>query len=63
MTYQKRAILITDTINVGDDDYRVMVVVTRPEAPAQSRDMETIKSEIERLLPGWIKPKIQAGEE
>ncbi len=55
--------MITDEINVGDDDYRVIVVVTRPEAPARSRDMETIKSEIERLLPGWIKPKIQAGEE
>ena len=62
MTHEKRSILITDTINVGDDNFRVMIIVSRPEAPAQSRDMETIKSEIERLLPGWIKPKIQAGE-
>jgi len=39
-----------------------MIVVTRPEDPVMERDMETIKGEVERLLPAWIKTKIQAGE-
>lgn len=57
-----RTIMIREKVEVSGDTFDVIIIVSRPEAPARSRDMETIKSEIERLLPGWIKPKIQAGE-
>ena len=62
MTEQRRAIVIADAVRVGDDDFSVMMVVSRPVDPARHRDMETIKAEIERLLPSWVKTKIQAGE-
>lgn len=62
MTTQTRSILIHQPIQVGDDDFQVMIVVTRPEDPVMERDMDTIKGEVERLLPAWIKTKIQAGE-
>jgi len=62
MTTQTRSILIHQPIQVGEDDFQVMIVVTRPEDPVMERDMETIKGEVERLLPAWIKTKIQAGE-
>ena len=62
MTEQKRAVVIAETVQVGDDDFSVMVIVTRPHDPVIDRDMDTIKGEVERLLPAWIKTKIQAGE-
>lgn len=62
MTEQKRAIVINETVQVSDDDFSVMVIVTRPPEPVIDRDMDTIKGEVERLLPAWIKTKIQAGE-
>ena len=62
MTEEKRAVVIAETVQVGDDDFSVMVVVTRPHDPVIDRDMDTIKAEVERLLPAWIKTKIQAGE-
>ncbi len=57
-----RAIAIEETVTVAGDDFTVTLIVSRPETPAVERDMETIKAEIARLLAGWIKPKIQAGE-
>ena len=62
MTHEKRSILVNDIVTVGADDFTVTLIVSRPETPAVERDMETIKAEIARLLAGWIKPKIQAGE-
>ena len=57
-----RTIVIREKVEVSGDVFRVSVMVSRPAAPVLERDMQTIKAEIERLLPGWIKPKIQAGE-
>ena len=57
-----RTINISETVQVGEDDFSVMVIVTRPADPVIDRDMDTIKGEVERLLPAWIKTKIQAGE-
>ena len=62
MTEQKRVVVISETVQVGDDDFAVMVFVTRPKDPVIDRDMDVIKGEVERLLPAWIKTKIQAGE-
>ena len=62
MSEQKRAVVIAETVQVGEDDFSVMVIVTRPAGPVIDRDMDTIKGEVERLLPAWIKTKIQAGE-
>ena len=62
MTHEKRSILVNDIVTVGADDFTVTLIVSRPETPAVERDMETIKAGIARLLAGWIKPKIQAGE-
>lgn len=62
MTEEKRAVVIAETVQVGEDDFSVMVIVTRPHDPVIDRDMDTIKGEVERLLPAWIKTKIQAGE-
>ena len=62
MSEQKRAVVIAETVLVGEDDFSVMVIVTRPPDPVIDRDMDTIKGEVERLLPAWIKTKIQAGE-
>ena len=62
MTEQKRAVVIAETVQVGEDDFSVMVIVTRPHDPVIDRDMDVIKGEVERLLPAWIKTKIQAGE-
>jgi len=62
MSEQKRAVVIAETVQVGDDDFSVMVIVTRPPEPVINRDMDTIKAEVERLLPAWIKTKIQAGD-
>ena len=58
----RKTINISETVQVGTDDFLVVVTVTRPPQPALDRDMDIIKSEITRLLPGWIKPKIQAGD-
>ena len=62
MSEEMRAIVINETVQVGEDDFSVMVIVTRPPEPVIDRDMDTIKGEVERLLPAWIKTKIQAGE-
>ena len=62
MSEQKRAVVIAETVQVGDDDFSVMVIVTRPHDPVIDRDMDVIKGEVSRLLPAWIKTKIQAGE-
>ena len=58
----RKTVNISETVQVGTDDYLVVVTVTRPAQPALDRDMDTIKAEITRLLPGWIKSKIQAGD-
>ena len=57
-----RAISIQETVDVSGDEFKVMVIVTRPADPITDRDMDTIKAEVERLLPAWIKTKIQAGD-
>lgn len=62
MTHETRAILVNDVVTVGSDDFTVTLILSRPVAPVLQRDMETIRAEIERLLPGWVKPKIQAGD-
>ena len=62
MTEQKRVVVISEAVLVGEDNFEVMVFVTRPKDPVIDRDMDTIKAEVERLLPAWIKTKIQAGE-
>ena len=62
MTEQKRVVVISETVQVGEDDFSVMVFVTRPKDPVIDRDMDVIRGEVERLLPAWIKTKIQAGE-
>jgi hypothetical protein len=62
MTAEKRSIVVHDVVQVGDDDYAVTLILSRPPQPALDRDMDIIKAEISRLLPGWIKPKIQAGD-
>lgn len=55
-------ISIVDKVSVDGDDFFIQMTLTRPVDPARHRDMETIKAEIERLLPSWVKTKIQAGE-
>lgn len=62
MTTQQRSILVNDVVVVGEDSFTVTLILSRPHEPVLDRDMETIRSEVGRLLPGWIKPKIQAGE-
>lgn len=62
MTHETRAILVNDVVTVGTDDFTVTLIVSRPHEPDIERDMEVIKGEVERLLPGWVKTKIQAGE-
>ncbi len=62
MTTQKRSIVVDEVVSVGEDQFKVTLIVSRAVAPALERDMQIIKGEIERLLPGWIKPKIQAGD-
>jgi len=62
MGEEKRAVVVSEIVQVGDDDFQVMVIVTRPSDPVISRDMSTIEGEVQRLLPGWIKSKIQAGD-
>ena len=57
-----RTIVIREKVEVSGDTFDVMVMVSQPEDPAIKRDMKVIKGEVERLLPGWIKPKIQAGD-
>lgn len=57
-----RTIVIREKVEVSGDTFDVMVMVSQPEDPAIKRDMDVIKGEVERLLPGWIKPKIQAGD-
>lgn len=59
---EPKTISVQTTVTIDQDDFNVVLSVTRPAAPGLHRDMDTIKAEIERLLPGWIKPKIQAGE-
>ena len=62
MTTEKRSILVNDVVSVADDEFTVTLILSRPADPVLDRDMETIKAEVARLLPGWIKPKIQAGD-
>lgn len=57
-----RTIVIREKVEVSGDTFDVVVMVAQPEDPAIERNMQTVKAEIERLLPGWIKPKIQAGD-
>lgn len=54
--------MVDEVVSVGEDQFKITLIVSRAVAPALDRDMHIIKSEIERLLPGWIKPKIQAGD-
>ena len=54
--------VISEAVLVGEDNFEVMVFVTRPKDPVIDRYMDVIKGEVERLLPAWIKTKIQAGE-
>lgn len=60
--FDMRAISIQETVDVLGDEFKVTVFVTQPAEPITERDMDTIKGEVERLLPAWIKTKIQAGE-
>ena len=46
MSEQKRAVVIAETVQVGEDDLSVMVIVTRPAGPVIDRDMDTIKGEV-----------------
>ena len=62
MTTQTRSILVNETVTVGVDDFIVTLILSRPVEPEVDRDMQTIRNEVERLLPNWIRPKIQAGE-
>ena len=62
MTTQTRSILVNDVVTVGSDDFTVTLILSRPIEPELDRDMQIIKAEIERLLPGWIRSKIQAGD-
>ena len=62
MTTEKRSVLVNEVVTVGADDFTVTLILSRPVTPALDRDMETIRAEVKRLLAGWIKPKIQAGE-
>lgn len=62
MTQQTRSILVNDVVTVGTDDFTVTLIVSRPHEPDTDRDMEVIKGEIARLLPAWVKTKIQAGD-
>ena len=54
--------MVAESVTVGSDEYRVQLVLSRPPEPELDRDMEVIKSEIERLMPAWIRSKIEAGE-
>lgn len=60
--FDMRAISIQETVDVSGDEFKVTVIVTQPAEPITDRDMDTIKAEVERLLPAWIKTKIQAGD-
>lgn len=55
-------VVVTDRVTVDGDEFKVMVTVTRPSQPNTVRDMAVIQSEVARLLPAWIRDKIQAGE-
>ena len=60
--HNNRTILVKVEVTVGTDAYDATLLLTRPAEPELDRDMEVIKSEIERLMPAWIRSKIEAGE-
>ena len=62
MTHHDRAFLVKASVTVGSDEYQVQLVLSRPAEPVLDRDMDIIRDEIERLLPAWIRTKIEAGE-
>jgi len=59
---EPRSITVLESITVDGDIYEIVLTLSRPKNMATDRDMSTIKAEIDRLLPGWIKTKIQAGD-
>ena len=59
---ESSSFLLVDNVKVGDDLYRVSLTITAPIAPLVKRDMEKVRTECERLLPAWIKSKIERGE-
>jgi len=59
---EPRSITVLESITVDGDIYEIVLTLSRPKNMATDRDMGTIKGEVQRLLPGWIKSKIQAGD-
>ena len=53
--------VIREEITVKGDPYIVVMQVTAIQ-PLVERDMPWIKDECARLLPAWIRGKIDAGE-
>jgi len=44
---------------VGGKEYTAQIMVVAPDDT--DKDLETVKSELARLGPGWIKSKIEKG--
>jgi hypothetical protein len=54
-------ILISDSVKVAEDIYQVSLILRAPKHANIDRDLDKIRSECVRLLPSWIKSKIEAG--
>lgn len=58
---EPKAVVVHRKLKVDGDLYEVTLVLTRASKPKRLRKMATIKSEIARLLPGWVGTKIEKG--
>ena len=54
-------ILISDSVKVAEDIYQVSLIIRAPKHAKIDRDLDKIRLECVRLLPSWIKSKIEAG--
>ena len=56
-----KSFVIRESVQIGDDDFLVILQLTTTSKTSKV-DLKKVRQQTKRLLPAWIKSKIERGE-